>query len=177
VRDGRDTLISHRFQSFIDASQHLTSKDLRIRDDFSRDSTPFYQGERSIFTEVGIRRMAEGWVRNVSETDQLGRELYQKRYHPLRFEDLLKQPYETMAGVWRCIGVDPSGLEDTVAAEMQSNPDAEWQLYKAGDLVVSLEKGKSGSWRDLFSERDKGIFKQVAGETLIAWGYEKDVDW
>jgi LPS sulfotransferase NodH len=177
VRDGRDTLVSHRFQNFIDASQHLAAKDLRIRDDFSQDPTPYYEGKRSIFTGEGIRRMAEGWVRNVSETDQLGREYYGDRYHSLRFEDLLREPYEMMAGIWRCLGVDPTGLEDTVVAEMQSNPDAEWQQYKAGDLVASLEKGKRGSWRDLFSERDKRIFKRVAGETLIAWGYEKDIDW
>jgi hypothetical protein len=64
-----------------------------------------------------------------------------------------------------------------VDAEIGSNPDAEWQQYKAGDLVVDLEKGKHGSWRNLFTKRDKKIFKEIAGETLIAWGYEKDLDW
>jgi hypothetical protein len=121
--------------------------------------------------------MAEGWARNVTETDQLGRAYYGDRYHALRFEDLLQKPFETLAGVWRCIGVDPSGLEEQVAAEMESNPDAAWQKQKASELVASLEKGKRGSWRDLFTERDKDIFKQAAGETLIAWGYEKDGYW
>ena len=177
VRDGRDTVISHRFQAFIDASQHLTSKDFRIRDNFAKDPTPYYEGKRSIFTEKDIRRMAEGWARNVYETDQMGRDYYGNRYHALRFEDLLEKPYEAMADVWRSIGVDPSGLEDSVAAEMSSNPDADWQKQKAGDLVATLEKGKRGSWRELFTEQDKDIFKQVAGEILIAWGYEKDMDW
>jgi hypothetical protein len=177
VRDGRDTLISHRFQAFIDASQHLTRKDLRIREDFAKDPAPYYEGKRSIFTESGMRKMAEGWAKNVTETDELGQEYYGERYHALRFEDLLKKPYETLVGVWRCLGVDPTGLEAQVAAEMQSNPDAEYQQHKAGELVASLEKGKRGSWRELFTERDKAIFKQAAGEALIAWGYEKDLEW
>ena len=177
VRDGRDTLISHRFQAFIDASQHLTARDLRIRKHFAHDPTPYYERKLSIFMEKDIYRMAEGWARNVYETDQMGRQYYGARYHALRFEDLLEKPYATMAGVWRSIGVDPAELEEQVAAEMISNPDAEWQKQKAGDLVATLEKGKKGSWRELFTRRDKDIFKEVAGEILIAWGYEKDMDW
>ena len=79
--------------------------------------------------------------------------------------------------MWDFLGVKADGLEDTVAGEMSKNPDAEWQRSKAGDLVASLEKGKRGSWRELFTTRDKRIFKEVAGEALIAWGYEKDLDW
>ena len=60
---------------------------------------------------------------------------------------------------------------------MTSNPDADWQRKKAGDLVAALEKGKRGSWRELFTERDKRIFKEIAGQTLIDWGYEETLDW
>ncbi len=50
VRDGRDAAVSHRFQSFIDAPQHLSRQDRVIREAFERDPEPFMCGERSIFT-------------------------------------------------------------------------------------------------------------------------------
>jgi LPS sulfotransferase NodH len=178
VRDGRDTLISQRFQAFIDGSpEYLTAQDRKIIQAFGRDSAPFYNGERSVFTETAIRRMAQDWAQNVIETHRLGRELYGDQYHVLKYEDLLARPFETIAAVWQFLGVNADGLEDTVAEEMDQNPDADWQRNKAGDLVASLEKGKRGSWEELFTARDKRIFKEIAGEALIAWGYEKELDW
>ncbi|MBI3160590.1 MAG: sulfotransferase [Chloroflexi bacterium] len=177
VRDGRDTLISHRFQNFIDAAQALPPVDLKIRDDFARDPLPYFAGEKSIFTQTALRRMAEGWVTNVVETDAAGRELYGDNYCVLKYEALIDQPYETMAGVWRFLGVDPAGQGEAVRTEMAHNPDADWQQQKAGELVSALEKGKRGSWRELFTARDKALFKEVAGETLTAWGYEDGNDW
>jgi len=177
VRDGRDTLVSHRFQNFISASHNLPASDLALRDSFAKDPAPFMSGERSIFTRKAIWQMAEGWVKNVTETDQIGRELYDSRYHVLKYEDLLKSPYATIAGVWQFLGADPAGLEQEVAREMQRNPDADYQRKAAGDLVKNLERGKRGSWRELFTQRDKEIFKEIAGEALVAWGYEKDLEW
>ena len=177
VRDGRDTLISHLFQNFIDGPQHLSSAQLALRDEFARNPVPFMSGEKSIFTETSIRRMASGWVKNVQETDRMGREIYQDRYHVLRYEDLLREPYETIQKVWAFLGATQQDVSGKVAAEMDSNPDAAYQKEVAGDLVQNLEKGKRGTWQDLFTERDKRIFKEIAGDMLIAWGYEKDMEW
>ena len=177
VRDGRDTLISHRFQNFIDGPQFLPREDLRIRDDFARDPAPYFTGEKSLFTDKAILRMVSGWVTNVQETNGRGRALYGQNYHVLKYEELIDQPYEAIAAVWRFLGVAPEGHEDVVAAEMHRNPDADWQKEVASDLVANLEKGKRGSWRELLTEGDRQIFKQIGGQTLIDWGYEQDLDW
>ncbi len=180
VRDGRDAAVSHRFQQFIDAQQHLSQQDWRIRDDFANDPESFLRGERSIFTQEGIQRAAEGWVRNVSETNRLGRALYgEGGYLSLRYEDLLGSSWEQTARIWDFLGVDSSlpDLRDLLTRELDSNPDEKWQQQKAGELVEPLKKGKSGSWRELFTARDRQVFKDVAGETLIAWGYESHLGW
>ena len=177
VRDGRDTLISHRFQNFIDGSQFLPPEDLRIRDDFARNPDPYFAGQKSLFTSKAFERMASGWVANVIETDRLGKELYGDQYLSLRYEDLLNEPFGGISNVWNFLGVDSQGQEDAVAAEMSSNPDAAWQQEKAGDLVANLEKGKRGSWRDLFTPQDNQRFKTIAGQSLIDWGYEADLEW
>ncbi len=179
VRDGRDMAVSHRFQSFIDASQHLSSEDLRIRDDFSRDASPFLSGQRSIFTDKAIRAAAAGWARNVTGTDKIARELYRERYLHLRYEDLLERPQAELDRVWTFLGVDSKdkSLTRAIKTELENNPDADWQKQKAGELVEPLEKGKQGSWRIMFTDHDRQIFKELAGQSLIDWGYEQSLNW
>ncbi len=179
VRDGRDALISHRFQNFIDAPQHLSREDLEIREAFSRQPSVFLGGQRSLFSEKGFRRAVEGWIQNVQETDQLGKQYYGERYVALRYEDLLKGPWDAMSRLWVFLGADVTqkGLREALDKELQQNPDADWQRQKAGDLVESLNKGKQGSWRDLFTENDRKVFKAIGGQTLITWGYEQDLNW
>jgi hypothetical protein len=60
---------------------------------------------------------------------------------------------------------------------MAQNPDADWQNQKAPDLVSALEKGKRGSWKQLFTEGDKKLFKETAGDVLVTWGYEQTLGW
>jgi len=179
VRDGRDAIVSHRFQQFIDVVQHLTPADLEIRAAFTQNPELFLGGERSIFTEKGIRQAVSGWVTNVSETDREGRALFGEGYISLRYEDMLKNPAVEMKRLWAFLGADVSDaqLDGLVAAEMAQNPDADWQRQKAGGLVSPLEKGKSGSWRSLFTQRDRAVFKEAGGDTLVQWGYEQDLDW
>lgn len=40
-----------------------------------------------------------------------------------------------------------------------------------------LRKGVAGDWREVFTERDKEIFKEVAGDFLIRLGYKEDNNW
>jgi hypothetical protein len=174
VRDGRDTVLSHRFQAFIDTPEQLSNEDMHIREAFAINSQLFLQGKRSVFTEKGIRHAAEVWVRNMEGTNRVGKELYGERYLSLRYEDLLEHPWEKMIEVWGFLGASrpSSDLQAEVMAEVHQNLDAEWQLKKASEIAIALQKGKHGSWRDMFTSRDRQVFNEVAGETLRAWGYE-----
>jgi hypothetical protein len=178
VRDGRDVLISERFRNLVEESRFLKAEDKRIADELRRDQTQFLQGTRSIFTESLIRRVAGGWVRNLQETDDEGRRLYGANYFSLRYEDLLQHPFEEMQKLWKFLGVDvdPS-MEQNIHEEMASNPDEEWQSRRNEDLASFLPKGQSGNWQRLFTERDKAVFKEVAGETLMKWNYEGSREW
>ncbi len=173
VRDGRDAALSHRFQSFIDKTEHLSEDDLAIRQAFRNDPQPFLKGERSLFTEKAIRRAAQSWVENVTQTHKLGQELFGNAYFSLRFEDLLGKPWELMSALWSFLGADMTlpGIQQALAAELEQNPDADWQQQKAGEIAHPLQKGKSGSWREMFTPRDRQLFLDIAGDILSAWGY------
>jgi len=179
VRDGRDVLISERFRNFVEESKFLTSEDKRIIEDLRKDQTPFTNGTRSIFTEVYIRRVAAGWVTNLKETDNEARKLYGKKYLGLRFEDLLSKPFASMSKCWNFLGVKKinKSLEKQIDAEMSSNPDEQWQAERNEGIASFLPKGQAGNWQRLFTEKDKSVFKEIAGEMLIKWKYEKDLNW
>ncbi len=179
VRDGRDAAISHRLQSFLDAVQHLNKRDWDIRKAFERDPEPFMSGEQSIFTPEGIRKAAENWVQNIEETNQNGRELYQEQFISLRYEDLLNSSWEQMSGLWSFLDVntDIEGLSDSLKKEMKNNPDAKWQQESGAKLIEPFQKGKINSWKKLFTQHDINVYKEIAGNSLIKWGYEKDKNW
>lgn len=59
--------------------------------------------------------------------------------------------------------------------------DERWVGEVAGQLVspasLTFRRGASGGWRDAFDSRLRALFKQHAGELLIRYGYETDLDW
>lgn len=173
VRDGRDTALSHRFQAFIDFPEQLSKEDLEIRQAFANHPEPFLSGEKSVFSERTLRRAAQGWVRNVSETHQIGQELLGQHYYSLRYEDLVNHPEEQMRRLWEFLGAQTQSddLDTAVSMEMQQNPDAQWQQEKAREIAEPLQKGKQGNWREIFTQKDRQVFQEIAGETLKVWGY------
>ncbi len=179
VRDGRDVLISERFRNFVEESKFLTAEDQRIISDLRADSAPFSDGRRSIFTETFIRRVAAGWVANLHETEDEARRLFGENYFGVRYEDLLSTPFDEMTKLWKFLGAKKisKALANDIQAEMASNPDEEWQAQRNGDISSFLPKGQAGNWSRLFTARDKAVFKEVAGEMLVKWGYEKNNDW
>jgi glycosyltransferase involved in cell wall biosynthesis len=174
ARDGRDTILSHRFQAFIDFQETLNDEDLSIREDFLYHPEQFLDGRRSLFTRQGLIEGAQGWVRNMEETNTIGRERFGKNYYSFRYEDLIDNTVEEMLKIWDFLGVKAEFPEhqDLILKELDKNPDADWQRYQERDLVANIKKGRSGTWQELFTEQDKELFLEVAGSTLEAWGYK-----
>lgn len=178
VRDGRDVIISERFRNFVEESKFLTAGDKRIISDLRLDPAPFSDGRRSIFTETFIRRTAGDWVNDLQETEDESRRLFGENFYSLRYEDLLERPFDEMKKVWKFLGVKVNRtLEKMILDEMSSNPDEEWQSRRNEDIASFLTKGQAGNWTRLFSQQDKAVFKNAAGEMLVRWGFEKSEDW
>ena len=179
LRDGRDVLVSERFRNFVEESKFLTAEDKRIIADLRSDPAPFGDGRRSIFTETFIRNIASRWVKDLTEADAEAQRLYGQAYHSLRYEDLLENSFVEMTKIWKFLGVKKisKSLEKAIKAEMSSNPDEQWQAERNENIASFLPKGQAGNWQRLFTAKDKAFFKEVAGEMLVRWGYEKDLNW
>lgn len=179
VRDGRDVLVSERFRNFVEESKFLTPEDHRIIEGLRKDPSQFSNGSRSIFTETFIRRVAGGWVKNLQETEEEGRRLFNDAYFGMRYEDLLSMPFDEMSKLWKFLGVKKvaKSLDQILRNEMASNPDEEWQAQRNEGIASFLPKGQAGNWRRLFTDHDRAVFKEIAGAMLKKWRYEVDLDW
>ena len=179
IRDGRDVLISERFRNFVEESRFLNPEDKSIMQRLKQNPQVFGYGKSSIFTEAMIRRVAEGWSTNVAEIDAEGKRLFGTRYHTVRFEDLLAGPFDELRHLWAFLRARKAGpsIEKAVRKELQSNPDEEWQARRNESMAPFLLKGQTGGWRQLLTQRDREVFKGLAGQTLVDWRYETSLDW
>ena len=67
-----------------------------------------------------------------------------------------------------------NSLEEAILAEMNSNPDQEWQKQRNESIADFLPKGQAGNWQNIFTARDREIFNDVADVMLEKWDYGKD---
>jgi hypothetical protein len=92
----------------------------------------------------------------------------------VRFEDL--------------VGPEGGGEEATQMVTLKTmydyiglDVDEAW-MKKLRDRLFSastptFRRGAIGGWRDHFDDETRALFKRVAGEALVRYGYEKDDDW
>jgi hypothetical protein len=96
----------------------------------------------------------------------------------VRYEDLKSDPYNTLEKVLDFLKVESSpsiarkciGINTFEKLSRGRKPGEE-------DSSHFFRKGITGDWRNYFSQENIEIFKQIAGSTLIAAGYEKDNNW
>ena len=60
---------------------------------------------------------------------------------------------------------------------MEREAAPEGKMIVGDKSPSSMIYGQAGNWQRLFIERDKSILGEVAGEMLIKWKYEKDLNW
>jgi hypothetical protein len=182
IRDGRDVAISG-MHSFWKSSQdrggpvQLTPEEQDIRDAYLRDREGFLSSGRSVFTEARIRQRASGWNRIVRNGRQTGRKLFGDHYTELHYEDHLANPHEALQRVFGFLEADvsPQVLDRVVEENRFEKLTGRTPGQESSGSF--MRKGISGDWREVFTERDKEIFKEEAGELLVELGYERDDDW
>lgn len=182
IRDGRDVAISG-MHSFWKSSQdrggpvNLSPEEVEIRDSYLEDREAFIAGGRSIFTEERIRQRASGWNRIVRRGRNTGKKLFEKNYTELRYEEHLETPHETLTELFEFLEADtsPEVIDEVVEANRFEKLTGRSRGQESSGSF--MRKGVSGDWREVFTERDKKIFKEEAGDLLVELGYEKDLSW
>ena len=183
IRDGRDVAVSamhhwwRRAQDREEALFELTQEEIEIRDAYLEDREKFVASGRSIFTEERLGQLARRWCYRVGKAHRDGPSLYGERYLEIRYEDLLQDPATNLRQVLELLHArgGESNVERCIRAGRFERATSRQRGQE--DTSSFFRKGIAGDWRSAFSERDRAIYKQYAGERLIELGYEKSYDW
>jgi hypothetical protein len=179
VRDGRDVAVSamhHWWRLAKDQPEgvfELTPEELEIRDAYLRDREGFLASGRSIFTEERLRQLARRWSYRVGKARRDGTSLCGERYLEIRYEDLLRDTPETLRRVLELLrarrgdGVVEHCIRATNFERVSNRRQGE------EDPSSFFRKGIAGDWRGVFTQRDRQIYEELAGDRLIEMGYEK----
>jgi hypothetical protein len=182
IRDGRDRSVSSMHRSWRRARRgrlhNLTPEEVARGESYSQNPQKVLGTDEEIFSEESIRETAQYWRSRVGKATEDGPTLLGSNYIEVRYEDLLERPHEEVSGLFGFLGADTSHkvVEHCVRS-------ASFEKLSKGrergeeDVDSFYRKGVAGDWKNYFTERDKQIFKEEAGELLIRLGYEKDNDW
>jgi len=162
-RDPRDVLVSHVFYATDMYEEHGLHEYYQSLPDF---------GERLKVAITGIERdgMRMVSVKRRYETVFLWRE--QPHVMGIRFEDLIDNRDLTLHAM----------LDEVEKTGYKIPTPREEALSVLIDAIQpkkshTFRSGKTGGWREHFTEEHKKLFKDVAGDLLVRLGYEKDNDW
>lgn len=180
IRDGRDVAVS--FVNFLwnqvrdeGGLYSLTPEELRKRDAYRTNSGPTAGG---VFTEKRLRAIANAWRAEVGLAVETGPALLGDRYAQVYYEDLLNDPNGEVRALLEFLGADAD--DETVADCVEKSGFERLANRKRGQedhSSIRHRKGVAGDWKNVFTENDRRIFKEQAGDLLIDLGYERNHDW
>jgi hypothetical protein len=129
-------------------------------------------GERLKVAITGIGRDGLHMVSVKQRYDGVFRWLEQKHVMCLRFEDLINNRDTALNAM----------LDEVEKTGYTIPTPREKALHILVEAIQprkshTFRSGRTGGWRDHFTEEHKTLFKDVAGDLLVRLGYEKNNDW
>lgn len=178
VRDGRDVAVSAMHHWWRLAKDRpggvfeLAPEELEIRDAYLEDREGFLAAGRSIFTEERLGQLARRWSYRVGKAHRDGTTLYGEKYLEIRYEDLLRNTPDALRRILGLLGgrTEDKMIERCIRASSFERASNRQQGEE--DPSSFFRKGVAGDWRDVFTERDRKIYEEMAGNQLARTGYE-----
>jgi hypothetical protein len=180
IRDGRDVVVSKMHHLWRASPRKLLPEEVAKRDAFYEDPRGFSASHDGIFREERLRDWAEGWRTRVGRAVKVGPTLFGTSYVEVRYEDLLQRPEEQAQRLFRFLGAEASAEVVAQCVEEASFEKGSGRQRGQDDYPLrhgKYRKGIAGDWKNVFTERDREIFKEAAGDLLIELGYENDDAW
>jgi len=162
-RDPRDMLVSQVFFATDMNEEHGMHEYYNSLPDF---------GERLKVAIAGIDRDGLHMVSVRQRYEGVFQWLEQKNVMCLRFEDLINNRDATLNAmldeVERTGYKIPTPREKAISILVEAIQPKKSHTFRSG---------KTGGWREHFTDEHKKLFKDVAGDLLLRLGYEKSNDW
>ena len=169
IRDGRDAAVS--------AAHHARNFGRSKKNPQSNAEEP-RSPEEGVFSGDQLAKLASEWAARVIKTARDGPALLGENYVEVRYEDLLDRPEEEVRRLLLSLGARAD--EKTAARCVRA---ASFEKLSKGrkrgeeDSASFFRKGVAGDWKNVFTQRDRAVFKEHAGDALVELGYEDDRGW
>ena len=182
IRDGRDQAVSFIHQQGNRAKRgrthRLSPEELARSEAYRRSPRELAQRGEGMFAEKTLRKAAQNWALRVGQAIEDGPALFGDGYTEVRYEDLLERPHEEVERLLGFLGVDTDErLVEHCVGSASFEKLSRGRERGQEDPSSFYRKGVAGDWKNHFSEEDRRVFKEEAGELLIRLGYEKNGGW
>jgi hypothetical protein len=179
IRDGRDAAVSAAHHSWNFGKARKKSYEVSAkRESTRRDPRELKEAGESIFAEDQLRKIAAEWAARVGRAMEDGPVLLGDHYSEVQYEGLSMKPEERVRRLLEFLGAEAG--DETVRRCVES---ASFERLSRGrqrgeeDPSSFFRKGIAGDWQNVFTEEDKRVFKEEAGDLLIKLGYEESDQW
>lgn len=98
------------------------------------------------------------------------------RYIEVKYEGLIESDEETLIRVFESLG-EPWDERVTKYYQIESPSRSGEKMPQNPGATQPIYRTAHGRWRNEFTEEDKQMFKAVAGDLLVALGYEENNNW
>ncbi len=162
-RDPRDLLVSHVFFATDMNEEHAMNEYYNSLPDL---------GARLKVAITGIEQDGLRMVSVKQRYEGVFQWLEQKNVLCIRFEELINQRDATLNAM----------LDEVEKTGYRTPTPREQALEVLVDAIQpkkshTFRSGKTGGWREFFTDEHKKLFKDVAGDLVVRLGYEKSNDW
>jgi hypothetical protein len=180
IRDGRDAAVSmiHHMWNYAKSEggiYGLEAEELEKRQAYRAGS--LVPPSESLFTKRRLACIALDWSTEVGKAVEAGPALLGDNYTEVRYEELLERPVEEVRRLLEFLGADSSEGVASRCVEKTGFERKSDRKRGQEDSASRSRKGVAGDWRNVFTDEDKRVFKEVAGGLLIELGYEEDYSW
>jgi glycosyltransferase involved in cell wall biosynthesis len=179
IRDGRDVLISWVYHFL---TVRLEKEDPLEKFPQTAKKRELFDGDKFYFTknaaallddEAMVRYVASQWAEYITDgfasLEKARKGTLDTKIYLVKYESLHESTLQEAKNIYSFLGVNPDKATPldwlTTPGFSEERPDF---FYR---------KGVIGDWKNYFNENTRRWFKEEAGKTLIAAGYEPDLNW
>jgi len=161
-RDPRDVVVSHVFYVTDMEARHVHHEYYASLPDFNTRLTVSILGRPN--TNIEFPNIADRFIPYLGWLDHPG-------VLSIHFEDLINDRPATLIRILDhfLARVPLHSSRQLILNSLESSINPE--------KSPTFRSGKTGEWKNLFTDEHKKIFKDIAGDLLVKLGYEKNNDW
>ncbi len=152
VRDGRDVIVS----------KYVYERDFCVSNGiYDQFNVPF---------DKYLTKVAEEWHTYVTSWLDAT-----PVYH--KYEDFLHAPFECLKRILDTLGIVVPDSKISHAVENNTKERLKAALDMTFKFNTFVRTATSGDWVNYLDTTQKKAFKEIAGESMVRLGYEKDLNW